>query len=236
MCSQPIVSWTYKSIKRFRNLNWASKHDPELFRNFIVVVEGATNTSAPQAALRWLTQHNPTVLWKREGNTMPVAEALFTQQMPHLAKDTLRKHALTHQSQHTSNHVLRALQGHTWQQEFGREIRAANNVNTTQQAYRSWTRGTGQPKRKHMYLVADWWTVSFQKKEQKEDSNRFKSSPAYNTNARRFWYSWSVGSYWSLSLWTRHSLCLEKCIDKGKLWPSNKLYNLGITPCLQSFV
>lgn len=31
--------------------------------------------------------------------------------------------------------------------------------------------------------------------------------------------------------------CVEKCMDKGKLWPSNKLYNLGITPVFsQSFV
>lgn len=77
MWSQPLVSWICNSTKRFTNLNQAYQHNPELFRNFKQVVEGAANTSGPQTVLRWLSQRSLRVLWKREGNTMPRCRSTF---------------------------------------------------------------------------------------------------------------------------------------------------------------
>lgn len=151
------------------------------------MAEGATNTSAPQTILRWLTQHKLRVLWKREGNTTLHCRSTFCSSW----LGTPSRNTQTHQSLHTSNHILRALQGHTWQQEFGREIKAATDV-STQQAYRSWAKGRGQPKKTHVYLVADWWTISFQKRNRKKTPTGLDLLPL--TSAKRFWYPWSVGS------------------------------------------
>lgn len=148
MWSQPLVSWIYNSTKRFRILNWAYQHDPELFKNFKRVVEGAANTSGPQTVLRWLSQHNLRVLWKREGNTMPRCRSTFClTHAPAGWGHPQETHTNTPEPTHQQAHLKSFTRSHMAARIC--EIRAATNINTKYQAYRG-ARGTGHTKRKRV--------------------------------------------------------------------------------------